>query len=193
MSSGRVARLSKRPASTFRHSRERGNPRRNAHHRPQSHPSSDPRLGSGSPLRSGRNDGSTSGRPTRPSHVLCSPGVHAWGAGPLRAIHGPFPPKAVLGPAHGPLVDLRLLVVKDEDVVFWETPVLHQQLLDCRQVVSTMGQLPQPPVGIGIRAKNEGVATSAARQRALRSLPRVTHNYPCHDDEDRETGSRVKH
>jgi hypothetical protein len=37
------------------------------------------------------------------------------------------------------------------------------------------------------------VATAAARQRALRSLPRVTDSCRCQDDEDKETGSRVKH
>ncbi|HUS59679.1 MAG TPA: hypothetical protein VM141_13620, partial [Planctomycetota bacterium] len=40
---------------------------------------------------------------------------------------------------------------------------------------------------------NDLVATSAARYRALRSLPKVTRNCRCHDDEDKEAGSRVKH
>ena len=37
------------------------------------------------------------------------------------------------------------------------------------------------------------VETAAARERALRSLPIVTRNCHCHDDEDKKAGSRVKH
>jgi hypothetical protein len=40
---------------------------------------------------------------------------------------------------------------------------------------------------------NRLVATSAARHRALRSLPIVTHNCDYREDEDKKAGSRVKH
>jgi len=41
--------------------------------------------------------------------------------------------------------------------------------------------------------KKQVVATSTARQRALRSLPIVTRNCRCGDDTDKEAGSRVEH
>ena len=48
-----------------------------------------------------------------------------------------------------------------------------------------------------VEGVNGPVATAAARQREMRSLPRVSRNCPCHDhkdkDEGKETGSRVKH
>jgi hypothetical protein len=46
--------------------------------------------------------------------------------------------------------------------------------------------LPQPQ-------QFELVATAAARHRALRSLPIVTRNCNCREDEDKKAGSRVKH